>query len=73
MKKNKMILNIKTKEEKSVYFDNFTKKRLNEMLNADNYVLLYYDTFFKSYIAYDFKGKKQIKNYFNNNIEKYVY
>ena len=72
MKKNKIIINIGTKKEKILYFDNYTKKILDILLN-NNYILLYYDNFFKKYINYDYRLNEKQKKLFNNNIDLYSY
>lgn len=47
MNKYKLIINFKEKDEKTLYFDNLTIKRL-QLMKSD-YILLVYDEFFEKY------------------------
>lgn len=69
----KVILNIGYKNEEMKYFDRLTKKRIAELRENNNYVILYYDKFFKKYVVFDRSSK--LNEYqvalFNSNLEYY--
>lgn len=52
-KRYKAILNIGYKNERIVYFDKLTQKRLQELRREYNYILLYYNKNTKCYLCCD--------------------
>lgn len=70
-KKYKLIENIGYKNEKIVYFDRLTLKKVNNLKSLYAYVLLWYSDILKCYVPFDFKVNEYQKALYENNIGKY--
>lgn len=73
MKKYKLIKNINQKNENISYFDRLSNKRVKEIANTENFILLSFDIFIEKYIPIINNINIEQKKYFNNNIAKYCY
>lgn len=73
MKKYRAILNIGYKNENIIHFDKLTNKRFLELLEQENYILLYYSDFLKKYVVFDNSSKlnSHQKEIFNINMDIY--
>lgn len=69
----KVITNLGFKDEKIGYFSRLTEKRFKALLEEKNYIILYFDKFFKKYVVFDRSNKitDAQKDLFNNNLDYY--
>lgn len=72
MKQYKAVLNYGYKNENIIYFDRFTSKKINEIKESLSYVVLYFDSFFKKYIPFDYKLNKYQKQSFDFYVNDYT-
>lgn len=71
MKKYKLIENIGYKNEKEIYFDRLTCKKLEHLKDLYSYVLLFYSDVLKCYVSFDFKVTEYQRLLFDNNVASY--
>lgn len=72
MKRYKAILNIGYIDEKIIYFDNLTVKKVKEIESCNSYVVLFYDNFFNKYLGFGSKVNEYQKAIFNENLQYYI-
>ena len=65
MKKYKLILNFTLKDEKIIYFDRITRKKLKLMEKSKAFILFYRDKYYRIYVPIDSKVSKEMKKIFN--------
>ena len=71
MKKYKLILNFTMENEKIIYFDRITRKKLELMNNSDSFILLYRDNYYKVFFPIDSRVSEEIKKIFNEDSHFY--
>lgn len=73
IKRYKAILNIGYKDEKAIFFDRLTSKKLNELRQEKHYILMYYSDKINKYLVFDrsLKITEYQLNLFNNNVQYY--
>lgn len=71
MKKYKLILNFTMENEKIIYFDRITRKKLKLMQKSDNFILFYRDKYYKLFLPIDSKVNDEIKLIYNDDPRYY--
>jgi len=75
IKRYKAILNIGYKDEKVIFFDRLTSKKVQNLMQEKNYILLYYSDFMQKYMTSVFDKSSKITEYqimlFNSNLSYY--
>ena len=71
MNKYKLILNFTLDDEKIIYFDKITRKKLKLMQKSTNYILFWRDKYFKLYLPFDYKISNELKLLYGNNSRYY--
>ena len=73
IKRYKAILNIGYIDEKAIFFDRLTSKKVQNLMQEKNYILLFYSDFMQKYMVFDKSSK--ITEYqtmlFNSNLSYY--
>ena len=73
MEKYKIVYNIGEEEEKSIFFDRLTLKKVKEMEKAKSYILFEKQTnFYNIYIPIDYKLNEKQKEIYNQNCNFYA-
>ena len=67
MKKYKLILNFTMENEKIIYFDRLTRKKLKLMQKSNNFILFWSDKYYKLYLPIDCKISNELKLLYGNN------
>ena len=71
MKKYKLILNFTMENEKIIYFDKITRKKLELIANSDSYILLSRDNYYKIFYPIDFRVSEEMQRIFNEDSRFY--
>ena len=64
MKKYKLILNFTLKDEKIIFFDRLTRKKLKLMDKSKAFILFYRDKYYRIYLPIDSKVSEEMKKIF---------
>lgn len=65
MKKYKLILNFTLDDEKIIYFDKITRKKIKLMEKSKFFILLSRDNYYKIFLPIDSKVSEEMKKIFN--------
>lgn len=71
MKKYKLIINFTMENEKIIYFDRITRKKLKLMDNCDSYILLSRDNYYKIFFPIDSRVSEEMRKVFNEDSHFY--
>lgn len=71
MKKYKLIINFTMENEKIIYFDRITRKKLKLMQKSDNFILFWRDKYYKLFLPIDSKVNDKIKLIYNDDPRYY--